>query len=74
LALADSGWESDQGASALYRTVDGREWIRLKVFDHPEMRKIEIVDDTDLILLGGKNKEYGVVYLNRNDLCRAAGD
>jgi hypothetical protein len=74
LALADSGWESDQGTSALYRTVDGLEWTRVKVFDHPEMRKIEIVDDEILILLGGKNREYGVVYLNTNDLCQAAGD
>ena len=45
MALADSGWESGQGTSALYRTVDGMEWVRVKVFDHPEMRKIEIVED-----------------------------
>jgi hypothetical protein len=74
LALADSGWESGQGTSALYRTVDGLEWARVKVFDHPEMRKIEIVEDKVLILLGGKNREYGVVYLNTNDLCQTAGD
>jgi hypothetical protein len=74
LALADSGWESGQGTSALYRTVDGLEWVRVKVFDHPEMRKIEIAEDKVLILLGGKNMEYGVVYLNMNDLCQAAGD
>jgi hypothetical protein len=74
LALADSGWESDQGTSVLYRTADGLEWTRVKVFDHPEMRKIEIVDDKVLILLGGKNREYGVVYVNTNDLCRAPGD
>jgi len=74
LALADSGWESDRGTSALYRTVDGMEWTRVKVFDHPEMRKIEIVDEKAVILLGGKNMEYGVVYLNANDLCPAAGD
>jgi hypothetical protein len=74
LALADSGWESGQGTSALYRTADGMEWVRVKGFDHPEMRKIEIVDDKVLILLGGKNMEYGVVYLNTNDLCQAAGD
>jgi hypothetical protein len=74
LALADSGWESERGTSALYRTVDGMEWTRVKVFDHPEMRKIEIVDEKAVILLGGKNMEYGVVYLNANDLCLAAGD
>ncbi len=74
LALVDSGWESGQGTSALYRTVDGKEWTRLKVFDHPEMRKIEIVDDKVPILLGGKNGEYGVVYVGTNDLCQDGGD
>jgi hypothetical protein len=74
LALADSGWESGQGTSALYRTVDALEWARVKVFDHPEMRKIETVGDKVLILLGGKNKEYGVVYVNTNDLCQGAAD
>ena len=49
------------------RSADG---IRFE----PEMRKIEIVEDKVLILLGGKNREYGVVYLNTNDLCQAAGD
>lgn len=73
-ALADSGWENSHGTSALYRTVDGITWDRVKVFDHPEMRKIEIVEDKTLILLGGKNREYGVVYLNANDLCQEAGD
>jgi hypothetical protein len=74
LALADSGWESSQGTSALYRTVNGINWDRVKVFDHPEMRKIEIVEDKYLILLGGKNMDYGVIYLNTNDLCQAVGD
>jgi hypothetical protein len=74
LALADSGWESHQGTSALYRTVDGIKWDRVKLFDHPEMRKIEIVGDHSLLLFGGKNREYGVVYLNTNDLCQAADD
>ncbi len=74
LALADSGWESGQGTSALYRTVDGKKWTRLKVFDHPEMRKIEIVDDKIPILLGGKNREYGVAYVGTNDLCQDGGD
>ncbi len=73
-ALADSGWESRQGTSALYRTVDGIKWDRVKVFDHPEMRKIESVEDKTLILLGGKNREYGVVYLNTDDLCLGADD
>jgi hypothetical protein len=74
LALADSGWESSQGTSALYRTVDGINWERVKVFDHPEMRKIEIVEDKTLILLGGKNMEYGVIYKNTNDFCQAVSD
>jgi hypothetical protein len=67
-ALADSGWESQEGLSALYRTTDGKDWERVRTFPHPEMRRIEIVAGKNLLLFGGKNREYGVVYLHE-DFC-----
>ena len=69
-ALADSGWETPEGASALYRTANGKDWERVQTFSHPEMRRIVPVNDETLLLLGGKNRDYGVTL--RNDtVCRA---
>ncbi|MBI5583496.1 MAG: hypothetical protein HY892_06710 [Deltaproteobacteria bacterium] len=67
-ALADSGWESREGSSALYRTADGKYWERIRTFPHPEMRKIVIVAEKHLLLLGGKNREYGAAILHP-DFC-----
>ncbi|MBI5585099.1 MAG: hypothetical protein HY892_14900 [Deltaproteobacteria bacterium] len=65
-ALADSGWESREGVSTLYRTADGKDWEIVRSFPHPEMRKIEIVAGKHILLLGGKNREYAAAYLHKN--------
>jgi hypothetical protein len=65
-ALADSGWETREGSSALYRTANGKDWEKVRTFPHPEMRKIAGVAGKHLLLFGGRNREYGVVYLHEN--------
>jgi hypothetical protein len=65
-ALADSGWETPTGSSALYRTADGENWGKVRTFPVPELRKIVVVAGKHLLLLGGKNREYGAVYLHEN--------
>lgn len=68
-ALADSGWERDQGFSALYRTVNGSDWKQIRTFPHPEMRRIVVIEDEILLVLGGMNRNYGVALIN-DTICR----
>jgi len=67
-ALADSGWEADLGTSYLFESSDGIEWKHIHTFNEPEMKKIEVVENKTLIVLGGKNDGYGVIYIN-NEIC-----
>lgn len=62
-ATVDAGWETPDGDSALYESPDGAAWSLLRTFPDPELRHLEVVDDSALVVYGGRAGGYGVIYI-----------